>query len=124
MTGLVSVGEQLRAGLPSIRDNPDAAENAGIVRDWLQAVAEGRATPQQFDAAIERGRLIFQYVACFGTADEFYPECVRQIDRRMALRGLMFCKWRGWIRRDQFDDWQFDRAQERADLPSKFERER
>jgi len=117
-----AAGESLRTGIPGIRDNPEAAENATIVREWLQAVSEGRKTGQQFDAAIEHGRLIFQYVACFGTGDEFYPECVKQIDRRMALRGLVFCKWRGWIRRDLFDAWKFDRAQERADLPNKGER--
>lgn len=123
MTGLRSLGEQLRSGLPSIKENPEAAENAAIVREWLQAVAEGRADEGQFDRAIEHGRLIFQYVACCGTEDEFYPECVKQIDRRMALRGLVFCKWRGWLRRDRFDSWQFDRGQERAAMPNKGERE-
>jgi hypothetical protein len=114
-----AIGEGLKSGIPSIRDDEQAAANATAVRDWLRAVAEGHATPQEFDRAIEHGILIFQYTACYGTGDEYFAECCRQIDRRMGLRGLVFCKWRGWIRRDQFDSWQFDRAQERADLPRK-----
>jgi hypothetical protein len=119
-----AVGESLRTGIPSARDDPVTAENAGIVRDWLRATAEGRRSDQEFDGVIEHGRLIFQYVACFGTGDAYYAECCRHIDRRQGLRGLVFCKWRGWIRRDQFDAWQFDRAGERAAMPSKFARER
>jgi hypothetical protein len=113
---------QWASGLPLVKDDPHARENAAIVREWLAAVAEGTATPADFDRAIEHGRYIFQYTAVYGPADEYYPECVRQIDRRMALRGLVFCKWRGWIRRDLFDAWKFDRAKERADLPNKGER--
>lgn len=108
--------------LPHISDDAHARANAESVRAWLEAVASGSATPHEFDHAIEKGQLLFEYTAVYGHKDEFYPECCKQIDRRMALRGLVHCKWRGWIRRDDFDAWKHDRAQERSALPNKGER--
>lgn len=109
-------------GLPHVADDAHAKANAESVRAWLAAVAGGAATPQEFDRAIEHGKLLFEYVAVCGHKDEFYPVCCAQIDRRMALRGLVHCRWRGWIPRVAFDAWRWDRAQERADAPRKGER--
>lgn len=46
------------------------------------------------------------------------------VGRRKELKGWRFCKWRGWVPVGEFDAWRYDRAAERAKLPSKFARER
>lgn len=115
----MSIWDKTIRALPPVKDDPHATENAGIVRDWLRQLAEGSKTPEEFDAAIDRGVYVFQYTAVYGPKDEYWPVMAAQIDRRMARRGLAFCKWRGWVRRDEFDAWRFDGAAERAKLPRK-----
>jgi len=117
-----SVWDKVANALPPIKDDPHAAENAAIVREWLQSSAEGRCTPQEFDKAIELGYYVFQYTAIYGPKDEFWPECVKQIDRRQAARGLSYCKWRGVVRTAEFEGWRYDRAAERSKLPNKGDR--
>jgi hypothetical protein len=119
-----SVWDKVANALPPIRDDEHAKENADIVREWLQSSAEGRCTTQQFDQAIELGYYIFQYTALYGPKDEYWPECVKQIDRRQAARGLGYCKWRGVIRSAEFDTWRHDGAVERSRLPNKGDKER
>lgn len=104
-----------------VRDDPKAQDNAAWVRKWLAALVDGTRTVEQFDAAIppKRSRLIAQYMHIHGTADEFYAVCVAQIERRMQARGLIWCKWRGWIPIEDFDLWRWDNAAERAAKPNK-----
>lgn len=109
------------AALPPIKDDPFAAENAEIVRGWLEALREGRHTEAQFDAQIQ-GYHIFQYTAIYGPRDEYWPDLAKQIDRRQYERGLRYCVWRGWTPIGIFDEWRGDRARERAAAPGKFHR--
>jgi hypothetical protein len=52
------------------------------------------------------------------------PTLVWFVDERKARAGWKWCKWRGWVPVHEFDAWRHDRAQERADAPSKFQRGR
>ncbi len=104
--------------LPPIRDDIHAIENAEIVKGWLVALREGRHTEAEFDAQIQPYHL-FQYAVICGPRDPYFPDMVKQIDRRMHLRGLRFCKWRGWVKVGVYDDWRRDGAVDRARLPNK-----
>lgn len=117
----MSYWDKALTGLPPIKDDPHAAENAEIVRGWLAALREGRQTEAAFDAQIQ-GYHIFQFTAIYGPQDEYFPDMMAQIDRRMHLRGLRYCVWRGWIGVGIFDEWRGDRARERSQLPNKHDR--
>ena len=107
--------------LPPIKDDVHATENAEIVRGWLVALREGRHTEAEFDAQIQ-GYHIFQFCAIYGPKDEYWPDLVKQIDRRQYERGLRYCVWRGWVPVGIFDEWRGDRARERSQIPNKHDR--
>jgi hypothetical protein len=91
-----------------------------IVREWLQALEEGRATGEQFDQQIT-GRAMFLFCVCFGHHDQYYPRLCVEIDRRKAMIGFRYCAWRGWVPVHEYDRRRHDRARERAALASKYE---
>jgi hypothetical protein len=111
------------SAFPSIKEDSERREIAEIVREWLQALEEGRATGEQFDQQIT-GRAMFLFCAMFGAHDRYYPRLCSEIDRRKAMIGFRYCIWRGWVPVHEYDAWRFDRARERAAAPSKFDRER
>lgn len=113
-------GKLAQSAFPSVKDDPERKEIAAIVREWLQALDEGRATSEQFDQQIT-GRAMFLYCVCFGHHDQYYPLLCREIDRRKHMIGFRFCAWRGWVPVHDFDRWKFDRAAERAAMPRKGE---
>ncbi len=117
----MSYWEKAISSLPPIREDIHAVENAEIVRGWLAALRDGTHTEAEFDAQIQ-GYHFLQFTAVYGPKDEYWPDMVAQIDRRMYLRGLRYCRWRGWVPSGQFDEWRHDRAAERAKLPNKHER--
>lgn len=104
--------------LPPIKSDPHAVENAEIVRGWLVALREGRQIEAAFDAQIQ-GYHVLQYCVVYGPSDTYFSDMMAQIDRRMYLRGLRYCRWRGWVPSGQFDEWRGDRARERSQLPNK-----
>ncbi len=107
--------------LPPIKCDPHAVENAEITRGWLAALRDGSHTESEFDAQIAPYHVLQFCVVC-GVKDEYFPDMMAQIDRRMHLRGLRYCRWRGWVPVGQFDQYRNDRAAERAAAPGKFDR--
>jgi len=91
------------SALPPIRDDVHAAENAEITRGWLAALRDGSHTETAFDAQIAPYHVLQFCVVC-GVKDEYFPDMMAQIDRRMHLRGLRYCRWRGWVPVGVYDE--------------------
>lgn len=143
MTATLAAPSIFDKSLPSLARAtklPEAVAAAAYVGDWLAVLAHeparlGECCGELDDYADDlnrRGVLVGDQGAGFllalwvrlnprspldGTHDWL-------VAKRKGLKGWRFCKWRGWVSVAEFDAWQFDRAGERAAMPSKFARER
>lgn len=135
-----SIFDKALPGLARAATMPEAIAAAAYVGDWLAVLAETPARCGECCAELDayaadlhrRGVLVGDQGAGFllalfarlRPADPLRPTLVWFVARRKELKGWRWCKWRGWVPVGEFDAWRFDQAQRRADLPSKFERER
>lgn len=144
MSAPVSAWDNVIKQFAPLKEQSRAIENAAHLREWLAYLAANPGETVAFDAGLddyarqetalrarEEGRdipfggggyIFLQYTALYGPKDQYWPECVKQIDRRQAARGLSYCKWRGVVRTAEFSAWRHDGAAERARLPHKHER--
>jgi hypothetical protein len=137
VSGPASVYDKALPALARATGLPRAVAAAGYVGEWLATLAAHPDLAHQFDTELDdyardlrrdevlvgdqaAGFLLALYTRLHPGAHQ--DELRKQVDRRKGLSGLVWCNWRGWVRRDEFDAWRFDRAQERADLPRKGER--
>ena len=119
---------------------PEAIAAAAYVGEWLTVLADnparfGECCGELDDFADDlrrRGVLVGDQGAGFLLAlwvrlnprSPLDPTHAWLVTRRKELKGYKFCEWRGWVPVAEFDAWRYDRAKERAEAPSKFERGR
>jgi hypothetical protein len=109
---------------------PEAQAAAAYVGEWLAVLAGNPERAGEFDAELDdyaadlrrRDVLVGQQGAGFLLAlwarlnphDPLTATLVAQVDRRKALTGWRWCRWRGWVPAGEFDAWRYDRARERG----------
>lgn len=135
-----SVFDRALPALARATQLPEAVAAAAWVGEWLTVLAAHPGMAQQFDGDLDAyarelhqvGVLVGEQGAGFllalwsrlNVAAPLQAELVRQVDRRKGREGVVWCKWRGWLPRGEFERWRSDDAVRRAGLPNKHERER